>query len=68
MHVVAGLGVDLALTALAVKCEAFSMHLYDVHNLLNQTLLKHDSSAAFTDCNQADGLLSSSCFSGILVF
>ncbi len=50
------------LLALAVMFVAFSMHLHHVHKLSIQTLLKHDSSAASTDCNQSDGLLSSSLF------
>jgi len=45
------LQVNPVLTALAVKCAAFSMQLCDVHNLSNQTLLEHDSSAACTDCS-----------------
>ena len=67
------LGSVLILIALAVEVVAFSMHLHlcHVHNLSKQTLLQHDSSASCTDCNQSDGLHSSSFFlgySGVLAF
>jgi len=52
------LGPVHILIALAVKFAAFSMHVSDVHNLAKLTLLEHDSSAAFADYDQSDGLLS----------